>query len=175
MEWLETPLTAALPALFVGLFAWLATKKQIKAQTEREEHQWRRQVKSEPLKRLSSQIASMAGYMELYNSAMQFKQIMFKVAPSETGMPDFVEQATKGGDFYIEARNFQQALFQVDDTEIQEKAEKVLSKFMDVQGVDWEKVPAKEAAAEASKRFKEARQALIEIQTLINKKRLEEA
>lgn len=174
MEWLETPLTAALPALFVGLFAWLATKKQMEVQIEREERQWRRQVKSEPLKRLRSQIASMASYMDLDLKAAQLEQMLRMRGHTETGVPgDFVEQATNKRDFYIEARNFQQALFQVDDTEIQKKAEEVLSKFVDVREVDWQKVSVKEAVAEELKRLKKARQALIEIQSLI-KKRLEE-
>jgi hypothetical protein len=86
MEWLQTPLTVGLAALFAGLFTWLATRTQVKEAMKRERQRWRREVRAEPLRRLSRQLASMASCMKLQVRATQLQKARRKISPTLTGV-----------------------------------------------------------------------------------------
>jgi hypothetical protein len=179
MEWLQTPLTVGLAALFAGLFTWLATRTQVKEAMKRERQRWRREIRAEPLRRLSRQLASMASCMELQVRATQLQKARRKISPTLTGVRgNFVEFATSERDFYIETRNLEQALFEVADDTISKVVDEALSKYVDISGRIWEEgIRGPEGViVEINKELealKEAEKAVVRVQSLI-KDRLEE-
>lgn len=167
-------------AAVTGFFTWLATKTQMKhaerrfnkeleRERERENRLRRQQVRSEPLLRFRDQLASLAAYMDLHVRAIQVKQLLG--TRSET-TDKFIQQATNEGNFYVEVKNFQHALFRLDDTEVRKKAQEALDKYEKAHEAGWTKLPPEEFAKK-TKLLHEAQEAIREAQSLVNQ-RLEE-
>ncbi len=165
-------LFALLGVLAGGLFTYLGMKKQLEQQREIDSRQWRRNVRSEPLRKLSAELALMATKLEkLAKRGKAFVPIQTAEQEEEA-----LDKAVKDWKNYVEGDYLEKALYSQFDLEIINRVRKIRNEYLDIysttvtfkEGLSQTEFGKAARAAEEKIRPKVA-----EVQELINK-RLEE-
>jgi hypothetical protein len=152
-----------------GLFTYLGMKKQLEQQSELDSRHWKREVRSEPLLRLRTELARMANKQDKL-VAVVYKQYSKRFAFLEEELKETLDDSNS----YLASGDFANALFTLDNAEIVHKAREILTNYQEslMEATSFSKLK-KEERIKALESIETNREKVIETQALINK-RLEE-
>ncbi len=144
-------------------------EKELERQREIDSHQWRRNVRSEPLLKLRAELVIMATNLDRLASSAH--KLHTRFGGTEEEVKRELQKSVDDVNAYIESGNFTQTLFMQYDKELRDEVEKIMKdyrlSFFDA--IHYKELKATKLG-EAMEVLKKNAARIIEVQELINQR-----
>jgi hypothetical protein len=118
-----------LGVIFGGLFTFLGLWRQLEQQKELNKREWLRKVRSDPLLKLRSELASMASKLDkLAKSAHSLSFVSNR--PEEQQTQQALNEAVLEWDTYIHGNDLEQALKTVDNAQVKQLIRDIRTEYL---------------------------------------------